>query len=516
MVHIASSAASATGGAKHRSLWMATAASRTFGMLETDLRADVAVVGSGIVGLTTAVLLQREGLDVVVLEASELAAGATAHSTVKVTIGHGLHLSDLAHRYGHDTAAAYLRANRIGMTTIGELQRTLNIDCDLVERRHILYAEDDASQDAVLRELAVEEGLGLPATFSREIDVPFPVTGALILDGQAQFHPRRYLLGLADRFVGIGGSVYDHTPVENIDDAGELILRTSRGEVRADHVVVATGMPIVANGLFFTKVFPRREYAVAAVIDRANAPLDMYYSAGEPTHSLRTAEAGGEMLLIVVGGSHTTGEEEDTEQRYEALSVWLRERFPVTGLRYRWSTQDYDSMDGIPFVGYAGRSNLLVATGFGGWGMTNGSAAAAALRDTILGRDTSWADIYDVDRHHPLGAATSFVTENLRVGVHRIGDRLLPHRARLDALVAGDGIVVDAAGGPVAVHRDDAGALHAVSAICSHLGCVVGWNAAERSWDCPCHGSRFGVDGRVLHAPATRALEHRDLPDPGV
>ncbi|MBA3691482.1 MAG: FAD-dependent oxidoreductase, partial [Actinobacteria bacterium] len=220
----------------------------------------------------------------------------------------------------------------------------------------------------------------------------------------------------------------------------------------------------------------------------------------------RMAEADGETLLIVVGESHKVGEDDDTESRYRALEEWCAERFPIEGVRYRWSTQDYDSMDGLPFVGYAGGGNVLTATGFGGWGMTNGTAAALAIRDTIMARETDWADVYDVHRHHPLGAAGSFVGENAKVARHRIGDRISVGRIEPGDLRPGEAAVTIVDRDAVACFRDENGALHAVSATCTHLGCLVGWNGAERSWDCPCHGSRFGVDGEVIQAPATEPL----------
>lgn len=494
-------------------MWVATAPVPRFGPLSGDARVDVAVVGAGIVGLTTALLLRNAGLEVVVLEADEIAAGASSHSTVKVTVGHGLIYSELRDRYDEDTAAAYLRANAVGMTTIGSLVREHGIDCDLEERRHVIYAEDESSLEQVRAEVEVERDLGLPAEFVAETDLPFPVAGALTLTGQAQFHPRRYLAGLARAFVAGGGVIHDATRVFEVDGGSEPSVRAEGGTMAADHLVLATGIPIADSKLFFAKVSPRREYAVAGAVDRASALSDMYYSAGTPGHSLRMAEEGEESLVIVVGESHKTGEEAHTESRYAALTGWLEQRFPVHAVRYRWSTQDYDSMDGLPYVGYAGSGNVLAATGFGGWGMTNGTAAASAIAGLITGRADEWADIYDVKRHHPVAAAPAFMRENLKVAKHWIGDRLSTESIAVGDLGTGEAAVADVVGDTLACFRDDAGVLHAVSATCTHLGCLVEWNGAERSWDCPCHGSRFDIDGRVLQAPATEPLAARSVQD---
>ncbi len=491
---------------EHRSLWMATAKAPARARLQDEVRADVAVVGSGIVGMTAALLLQREGLEVVLLEADEIAGGATAHSTVKVTVGHGPIYSALQEEYGRDTAAAYLRANAMGMATIGELVRDGGIECDLTECRHVLFAEDEDALATVRREVEVERDLGLAAGLEEDSDLPFPVRGTLALEGQSLFHPRKYLLGLAEAFMAEGGRLYDRSRVRDLEGASSPEVRTDDGAVASDHVVVATGMPIVDHGFFFAKVFPRREYAIAAAIDPDHALADSYYSASSPTHSLRMARAGSETLLILVGESHKVGEEDDTESRYQALEGWLTERFRIRGVRYRWSTQDYDSMDRLPFVGYAGGGNVLTATGFGGWGMTNGTAAALAIRDTIIGRETGWAEVFDVHRHHPIAAAGSFLGENVKIAKHWIGDRLSTDHVAPGDLRSGEAAVTVVDKVAMACFRDDSGLLHTVSATCTHLGCLVAWNGAERSWDCPCHGSRFDIDGAVLQAPATEPL----------
>jgi glycine/D-amino acid oxidase-like deaminating enzyme/nitrite reductase/ring-hydroxylating ferredoxin subunit len=496
------------------SLWSATAPSTPYPALERDLDVDVAVLGAGVVGLTTAWMLKRAGLDVAVLEADRIAAGASANSTVKVTVGHTLRYSELERVHDEDTARRYAESNQAALKEIERLVADLRIDCDMEWRRHIVCAETLEEREAVEAEVDAERRAGLPAVFQEATDLPFPVTGCLVLDGQAQFHPRKYLLGLANAFVGAGGAIFERSRVMDVDDGDPCIVHVEGGQVRAKDVVVATHFPIANSGLLFAKMAPVQEYAVAGPIDPSLAPADMYISAGSGGWSLRTADVDGERLLIVVGEKHKVGEGADTTEHYDALARWAAERFSVSEIRYRWTTHDLWPIDRLPYIGRLGRgtSHLYVATGFGAWGMTNGTVAGLLLSDAITGRANEWADTYDPARRDLTRGMGTFVRENLKVASHWIGDRLSRDVSRIDQLDAGEAaILLGDRGEHIAAYRDEEGSLHAVSATCSHLGCIVRWNGAERTWDCPCHGSRFDVDGGVVSAPAVRPLGRKDL-----
>ena len=278
--------------------------------------------------------------------------------------------------------------------------------------------------------------------------------------------------------------------------------------------MAATNAPITSKGLFFARPHPRRAYAVAAHVPRGALAGGTWINAGSPVRSLRTAPLDGdEELLIVVGESHRVGQEDDTTERYEALEAFVHGVFPGTRVRYRWSTQDQFSIDGLPFIGQVGESDprISVATGFGGWGLTNGTMAGLLIRDAVLGRPNPWAKLFDPNRSSLAHGAGSLVRENVNVAKQLVGGKLRARPKNVDDLAPGSGSVVTIGGQRAAVFRDEDGSGQAVSGSCTHMGCVLEWNAAERSWDCPCHGSRFATDGSVLDGPATTALEPIEL-----
>jgi nitrite reductase/ring-hydroxylating ferredoxin subunit len=311
-----------------------------------------------------------------------------------------------------------------------------------------------------------------------------------------------------------GGAIFEQSRVLDVDDGEPCVVQLEGGEIHAKDVVVATHFPIANRGLLFAKMAPIEEYAVAGPIAPARSPADMYISAGSSGWSLRTADMNGERLLIVVGEKHKVGEGGDTSEHYEALARWARERFSVSEIRYRWTTHDLWPVDRLPYIGRIGRgaSHVYVATGFSAWGMTNGTVAGFVLRDAIIGQANEWADIYDPVRRDITRGAGTFLRENLKVASHWIGDRLSVDTTGVEELRPGEAaILLGDHGDHVAAYRDETQSLHAVSATCTHLGCIVRWNGAERTWDCPCHGSRFDVDGGVVSAPAVRPLERREL-----
>jgi glycine/D-amino acid oxidase-like deaminating enzyme/nitrite reductase/ring-hydroxylating ferredoxin subunit len=494
-------------------LWLATAATKQYPALEGPASFDVVVVGGGIAGMTTALLTQQAGLRVGLLEAARIGQGATGRSTVKVTAGHSLKYSEIERLHGSDAARLYAESNQQAVEHVGRLVDELKIDCDFEWRRHIVYAETPEEREAVSAEVDAEQRAGLRASFEDGSDLPFQVTGCLVLERQAQFHPLRYIHGLADAFVAAGGAIYEDTRALGVDAGDPCVVRTGVGDVRAEHVVIATQSPITNRELLFAKMRPIEEFAVAGPIDRGSMPNEMYISAGSVTHSIRTFDDDGEQFLIVVGEKHPLGENPDEEGSYEALRRWASDTFGMTEVRYRWSTYDLWTIDRLPYIGRIGGGNapIWVATGFGGWGMTNGTVAGLVLRDLIQDRPTEYSDLYDPSRGDITKGAGAFLKGNLKVASHWIGDRLTTGE---DAETLGPdeaAIVLQDGGEHVACYRDPEGRVHAVSASCTHQGCLVSWNTAERTWDCPCHGSRFGIDGEVIAAPAVHPLPPREV-----
>jgi glycine/D-amino acid oxidase-like deaminating enzyme/nitrite reductase/ring-hydroxylating ferredoxin subunit len=490
---------------RNPSLWVATTEPGGYPQLAGDARADVIVVGAGITGLTTARLLVDQGASVIVVDAGDLCAGATGYTTAKVTSLHGLVYADLVDRFGEDRARLYGEANEAAIRTVARLVDGDGIDCGFERRAHLAYTTDPGSAGSVAREAEVAARLGLPATVSTPTELPFEVAAAVRFEDQAQFHPRAYCLGLAEAIVVRSGRIHAHTRARAVD--GRAVV-TDRGRLHGDSIVVATHLPIGKMGAYFARTEAWRSYALAVEVS-GDRPPDMYISVDSPTRSLRTAGPH----LIVGGEGHRVGDAHDTGEHYLALERWAREHFGVQDVAHRWSAQDWSAADGVPYIGrMAGRHDqVYVATAFAKWGMTHGTVAGTLISDLIAGRDNPWLEVYDATRIAPKQSLRGMVSENLHAARHLLGDRLgTGDRATLDALQPGDGAVVRIGRRPVAAFRDDDGTVRAVSAVCTHLGCLVAFNPAERTWDCPCHGSRFSTDGAVLEGPAVDDLPARD------
>jgi glycine/D-amino acid oxidase-like deaminating enzyme/nitrite reductase/ring-hydroxylating ferredoxin subunit len=496
----------------HGSVWIATTEGPGFAPLDAPLEVDVAVLGAGIAGLTTALLLKQAGVRVAVVEAARVCGATTGHTTAKVSAQHGLIYHALSSRFGADGARAYAKANLAAVELVDALVSEHGMDCDWERRPAYAYTEQDAYVSQVEKEVEAAVQAGCPASFTQETDLPWPVKGAVRFDRQAQFHPRRYCLALADLVDGDGSRVLERTRALDVEDGSPCVVKTDRHDVRAAFVVLATHLPFLDRGAFFAKCHAEREYVLAVSLDHP-VPTGMYISIEQPTRSVRQHHFDGGELLILSGESHKTGQDDDTERHYSALDDFARARFGVRSVEYRWSTQDHMPVDQVPYIGKLRRTSdrLYVATGFRKWGMTNGTVAGVVISDQILGRDNPWTELFDPNRVKPLASAKEFVTENVNVAKRFVGDRVRrPAPVSAEDVQPGQAQVAYVNGRHVAVSRDDDGRLHAVSARCTHLGCLVNWNPAERSWDCPCHGSRFAPDGTVLEGPAVEPLEARD------
>ena len=499
---------------KPTSVWVDTTPHTTYPAPGATLEVDVCVAGGGILGLLTAAQLKRAGRTVAVLEADRVATGVTGYTTAKVTVLHGLIYDQVRSTFGADGARHYAEANRAGLDLVAGWAADLGIDCDLRRKPAYTYAEDEQDLGKLRDEVDAAREAGLPLELVDDAGLPWPVAGAVRLDDQLEFHPRKFLLAIADHVAGDGSHVCERARVSAVHDGDPCRVETEDGgEVLARHVVIATHYPTLDRGLFFARLSAERSYAIG-VRTRGSVPHGMFLSTESPSHSVRATPFDGGELLIVGGEGHKTGTGGDTTERYARLEAWARERFDVAAVEYRWSAQDAMPLDGIPYVGRLSPASraLWTASGFRKWGMTNGAAAAIMLTDLIEERPNPWLGTFDANRFKPLASATKLLKETVSVGAHFFGDRLSgPDLRSLDELAPGEGALVAHDGDTVAAHREEDGTVHAVSPVCTHLYCHVSWNAAERSWDCPCHGSRFAPDGTVLQGPAVKPLERKEL-----
>ncbi|HVM44461.1 MAG TPA: FAD-dependent oxidoreductase [Candidatus Thermoplasmatota archaeon] len=491
----------------HDSLWIATSPASTRAPLQGDLEVDVAIVGAGIAGVTSAYLLQKEGLSVALIERDRILQGVTGKTTAKVTSQHGLLYKTLIDRFGREKARLHAEASERAKETIARLVEEVGADARLARAPNHVYTTDEAKVQKMREEAEAAASLGLRASFTTETELPFRVAGAVRFEDQAHFHPLRYLHKLAERAEAAGCRIFERTPVTDIDDGETCRVATPSGSVRAKHVLVTTNVPVTDKAFYVTRMKVRREYAMAA--RNEGEPLrGMYVNADEPRRSVRPYRGDEGEMLVFAGESHLAGEREP-EDHYANLARFAREGFRIGDIQYRWSTQDYYPVDDLALIGKLtpASKRTFTATGFRAWGMTQGTVAALMFVDWIRGRDNPWAELYDPFAPGRMAqdlGSKEFLKLQAHVAKEFVGQRLARHS--VDELRPGEGRIVDAGLRKLAVSKDLDGTVRTLSATCTHMGCVVAWNPHERSWDCPCHGSRFGTDGRVLHGPAVKPL----------
>lgn len=472
-------------------------------------RADVAVVGAGIVGAAVALELAKSGSEVILVEARRVASGVTGNSTAKVTALHELQYSQIASKVGREAASAYAALNLDGVSAIAALAYEHEIDCSLETAPNYLYAEDDSGASDVESEADAAMAAGLEVELTESTELPFDVRIAARLGGQIALDSAALTRGLVDAAEKAGASVYEMSRVSSIKHGSPCELSFESGlRLEADRVVLATHMPLLDRGLFFARLRPQASYAVSA--PAADAPVGMYLGIGDSTRSIRSASRlDGTRAVIVGGEGHKVGQGEGADA-YGVLADWLGKRFDADAVEHRWSAHDLIAPDELPFIGQLApfSPRVSVATGFAKWGLAAGVAAAGMLARELTGEPDPRRDVFATSRLNLRASAPDLVKENADVGFRFLAGRL--RRGRSSDLEPGEGRVVADGLRQVAECRQKEGAVHRLSARCTHMGCIVSWNEGDSTWDCPCHGSRFGADGSVLNGPAATALEPVD------
>jgi glycine/D-amino acid oxidase-like deaminating enzyme/nitrite reductase/ring-hydroxylating ferredoxin subunit len=478
------------------------------------LKVDVAVIGAGFTGLTAATELCLAGKSVAVLDMTEIGGGESNLSTAQMTELLDTRYHELVSKFGKTGAALAARASRDSIDW-AERHAASRKECRFQRLPAFLFSEKREDEQELDRECLAAIQSGVHAQRVTTLPPQLKAISAMCVDNQAQIDPRQYLHGLARRLVEKAARIFEHTRIASIEDGTPCTITTTNGAVvKAGDCIVATHTPICNMLFLHTKLAAYRTYVVAARFPEGGFPEGLYYDMNDPYHYIRTdTDKSGNLVLIVGGEDHKTGDDEDPEPRYRRLQQYVSERFGLRDFDFHWSGQVLKPIDGLPYIGRNSASeHLYVGTGYNGNGTTFGTLAGMIITDLILGRSNPYSELFEARRISPIAGAKDFIVENSDALAHFIGDRLKSPAKSLDDVPAGEGRIVELDGTRAAVYRGEDGEMHAVSAVCTHVGCIVHWNNSEKTWDCPCHGARYSPTGKVINGPATKDL--RALPVP--
>jgi glycine/D-amino acid oxidase-like deaminating enzyme/nitrite reductase/ring-hydroxylating ferredoxin subunit len=498
------------------SVWMETELPQ-FSPLDRDLRVNVCIVGAGIAGMTCAYLLARTGRSIVVIDDGPIAGGETGRTTAHLTAALDDRYYEIEKLHGKDGARIAADSHSAAIDRVESIASLEEIDCDFERLDGYLFLGGDSKKDELERELDASRRAGLDTEMVDRIPgVPFDSGPAVKFPRQAQFHPLKYLNGLTRAILRDGGKIYCGTHAEKIVDGEPAKVTTADGHVvTADAIIVATNTPVNDWLIIHSKQAAYRTYVLGCRVPKGSIPHGLYWDTPDPYHYIRLQNAPGSTnseILIVGGEDHKTGQADDMDDRFACIEEWARQRFPmIESVDYRWSGQ---IMEPVDYMGYIGRNpgadrHIFIATGDSGNGMTHGTIAGILLTDLVLGLKNPWTSLYDPSRVK-LGAAGEYVKENVNVAEQYKDWITEGDVENADGIAAGEGAVIRRGSKKIAVYKDDKGVVHECSAVCTHLYCIVDWNPTEKTWDCPCHGSRFDPYGKVINGPAIAPLHPAD------
>lgn len=495
------------------SYWLETTDLPSFNPLEEDMQTDAVIVGAGIAGITTAYLLTQQGIKVTVLEAERIVSRTTGNTTAKLTAQHHLIYDHLLQEFGEEKARLYYEANQEAVNFIRNLVKENRVDCDFSTQDAFIYATSKEKEADLEKEYEAYQKLGIDGRFQTQLPIDLEVEAALGMHQQAQFHPAKYLNYLVNEILRAGGKIFENTRVTGIDHGKEPAVETANGhKVKGQHVAICSHFPFYdKDGFYFARMKVNRSYLLAAKAKK-KLPDGMFISAEKPGYSLRATMENNEQIVFIGGQGHSAGHKENTLDSYEKLYEFGNELFDLEEVLYRWSSQDPMPLDRVPYIGKYSmlHDNIFVATGFQKWGMSNGTLAGMIIRDHILGRDNRYSETFSPGRHdvlHNMKKTAKMGEHSAKMLVNAKMDK--PDKS-VDDLHLDEGAVVNVDGKRAGAYKDKRGHIHLVDTTCTHMGCEVRWNNSERSWDCPCHGSRFQYDGRVIEGPTTKPLKKFD------
>ncbi len=479
--------------------------------LDKDLNCDVCIIGGGITGITCAYYLSKHGFNVIILEKDLLAKKASGNTTAKITSQHGLFYEYLNNSFSKKFAKDYLTANEIAMNNIENIIKSENIECDFERQSSYIYTNSESDIDKIKNETAILNSLGFPAEYTTSIPLPVSdIAGAIKFPNQAQFHPRKYLAGICNSILNNKVKIFENTKVYDVKKEKDYYLTfTKNNKIKSKYVILASHYPIInVPGFYFLKMYQETSYLIG-LETKQELFEGMYLSSNSPSVSFRTAKFGNKKLLIVGGSSHKVGAKTDLSNSYKFLEEQAKVLYPDAKLIYKWNTQDCISLDKIPYIGRFSNllPNMYVTTGFKKWGMTSSNVAANIITDKILGKENPYEYVFSSTRFHPiknnkeLGNMVKEVTYSLAI------NKLKIPKDTLNNIAKDDGKIIEVDGKKVGVYRDCNDKIHTIEPICSHLGCELSWNNLDKTWDCPCHGSRFDYNGHSLYDPSIKDLK---------
>lgn len=470
---------------------------------------DVIIVGGGITGISTALLLQEAGKQCLVVEAAELGYGTTGGTTAHLNTLLDTPYYVIAQNFGEENAAHVAEAAAAAIRLIKDNIQRFNIDCGFKEADAYLFAQDEKQEKELDKIQESSAKAGLDIAYVQDIPVSIPFTKAVRARGQAKFNPMEYVHGIAKAFEAAGGVILQNCKVINTDKGSTLKVETNAGVFSTVDLIYATHIPPGIN-LLHLRCSPYRSYAMAVTLEDNTYPEELSYDMYDPYHYYRTQEVKGETYLIAGGEDHKTGLEENTEKCLLTLESHIRKYFKVKEIAYKWSSQYFEPTDGLPYIGYlpGSEDHIYVASGYGGNGMTYSSVAALLLKQIILKEKPALEKLFDPNRIKPVAGFTNFVIHNTDVIKQFFGKLFSAEEiSQLTELAPGEGKLVEYHDRKIALYKNEDGRLYALNPSCSHMKCDVKWNQAEKSWDCPCHGARYNYDGKVMTGPADADLE---------
>jgi glycine/D-amino acid oxidase-like deaminating enzyme/nitrite reductase/ring-hydroxylating ferredoxin subunit len=488
------------------SIWEDTANSAMdFKTFTGNSEADAVIIGGGITGLTSALLLSDMGMKVILLEARKVGMGTTGNSTGNLYVTVDEHLSTIRKKWNADVMKAVVTSRSEALNLIEVNVRRFNIDCDFYRTSFNYFSEtgNKKEMDFMAAESEALTDAGLFTEISSRSDLPFGVKKSLSVSGQAQFHPLNYAIGLA---AGLSArcEIFENSPVIDFNDK-EGIVKTENGTIKTRHIVMATHTP---KGVYMvqTVLGPYREHGVAALLREGECPKGIYWGIEQPKHSVRAFKKGNQNYVMVIGDKYKTGQGEDTNAYVKRLENYLHNHFKIAEITHTWGGQQYRPADGLPYIGKHGDKTYFL-TGFSTDGLVYGTLGAIIVANMVAGKENRWEDTYKLNRFTPVKSFKEFFKENTDNFVQYLKD--MPWNRDADSMkeiVKEQGTIIEMHGEKLAVFRDNSGKDHICSAVCTHMKCVVNWNPAEKTWDCPCHGSRFNIDGKVIEGPAVTDL----------